>query len=83
MRLSELEKILSDHYLWRRTGGMEGTRLDLSGRDLYGAKFSGADLTLADFSGAYMTNANMRRVNLVGADLTGARLPLETNSRGD
>jgi hypothetical protein len=64
MRSPELEKILEDHFLWWRTDGTEGTRLDLSGAILSGAGLTGADLRCADFT----------RANLSGADLTGAGL---------
>jgi uncharacterized protein YjbI with pentapeptide repeats len=47
MRSPELKKILEDHSHWLRTGGAEGTRLDLTGANL-----SGAYLCMTDLSGA-------------------------------
>jgi hypothetical protein len=66
MKSPELMKILEDHMLWLRTGGKEGTQLDLSG----------AFLRSVDFRSADLRDANLRSVDLAGADLTGARMPV-------
>lgn len=51
---AELAEILTQHRLWRETGGDQGAR---------------ADLTDANLAGANLTDANLARANLDGATL--------------
>ena len=79
MTKKEIKNILTQHLLWIRSAGKEGSRADLNGADLsranlYGANLSGADLNGANLSGADLGYANLYGANLSGADLSRANL---------
>ena len=59
-----LASILEQHQLWIESGGENGKRADLYGKDLIGMKLGRANLR----------RANLRRAKLYGADLYGANL---------
>ena len=59
-----LTSILEQHQLWIESGGENGKRADLYGKDLIGMKLGRANLR----------RANLRRAKLYGADLYGANL---------
>ena len=59
-----LASILEQHQLWIESGGENGKRADLYGKDLIGVKLGRANLR----------RANLRRAKLYGADLYGANL---------
>jgi hypothetical protein len=74
MEPSKLKKILEQHKLWIETNGVQGTRANLSGADLYCADLGGADLTGANLTGADLRDANLICADLRGANLEGANL---------
>lgn len=64
-----LASILKEHQLWLESGGENGKRADLYGKDLIGMKLGRANLRRAN-----LRRANLRRAKLYGADLYGANL---------
>ena len=74
MSKQEIEKILSAHQKWLKTGGKEGKRADFSGADLRGTNLRHADLRNADLSGTNLHEADLRGANLYKANLSGANL---------
>lgn len=64
-----LASILKEHQLWIESGGENGKRADLYGKDLIGMKLGRANLRRAN-----LRRANLRRAKLYGADLYGANL---------
>lgn len=64
-----LASILEQHQLWIKSGGKNGKRADLYGKDLIGIKLGRANLRRAD-----LRRANLRRAKLYGADLYEANL---------
>ena len=64
-----LASILEQHQLWIESGGENGKRADLYGKDLIGVKLGRANLRRAN-----LRRANLRRAKLYGADLYGANL---------
>ncbi len=64
-----LASILEQHQLWIESGGENGKRADLYGKDLIGMKLGRANLRRAN-----LRRANLRRAKLYGADLYGANL---------
>lgn len=64
-----LVSILKEHQLWIESGGENGKRADLYGKDLIGMKLGRANLRRAN-----LRRANLRRAKLYGADLYGANL---------
>ncbi|HUO08086.1 MAG TPA: pentapeptide repeat-containing protein [Phycisphaerae bacterium] len=68
-----LQEILKAHELYL-AGSPEGTRADLSRKNLSEANLSGADLSRANLSEANLSRANLSRANLYGANLSGADL---------
>ena len=84
-----LPDTLALHKIWLESDGQEGSRADLSERNLAravlcGVNFERADLRRTDFSGADLRNANLRNTNLSeavfdntnlrGADFSGSDL---------
>ena len=61
MKITELNKILTDHEKWCLSEG--GNRADLSGANLSGADLSGADLRSADLSGADLSKTILSGIN--------------------
>ena len=64
-----LASILEQHQLWIESGGENGKRADLYGKDLIGVKLGRANLRRAN-----LRRANLRGAKLYGADLYGANL---------
>ena len=52
----DVTKVLEDHEAWLESGGVRGSRANLSGADLSGADLSGADLYGADLYGADLSS---------------------------
>jgi uncharacterized protein YjbI with pentapeptide repeats len=87
----ELNEILENHKLWLNGDG--GSRADLSGANLRGAKLSysdlrGADLRYsnlrgADLSGANLRHSDLRDTDLRYSDLSGADLRYSDLSGAD
>lgn len=74
----DLRRTIGDHERWVASGGRDGARADLEGRDLHdavltNANLSRASLAHADFTGADLSGASLRQANLRGADLTNAK----------
>ena len=69
-----LASILEQHQLWIESGGENGKRADLYGKDLIGMKLGRANLRRANLRRANLRRANLRRAKLYGADLYGANL---------
>ncbi|OHR42349.1 hypothetical protein HMPREF2753_04420 [Neisseria sp. HMSC071C03] len=69
-----LASILEQHQLWIESGGENGKRADLYGKDLIGVKLGRANLRRANLRRANLRRANLRRAKLYGADLYGANL---------
>jgi len=75
----DFERILDQHLEWLTSGGLQGTRADLSNVDLNRAVLRGvvlreADLIKANLNGADLIGANLSRTNLREAILSGAIL---------
>ncbi|MDP6788728.1 MAG: pentapeptide repeat-containing protein [Rhodospirillales bacterium] len=70
----ELLHLLDDHGIWLQSGGKEGVRADLEGRDYYGATLNRADLTRANLQDVILTDANCMRATFKEADMTKADL---------
>jgi uncharacterized protein YjbI with pentapeptide repeats len=85
----ELPEILEKHRLWLDSGGENGTRADVSGKNLSGAELvdarlpdallnktilKGADLTLADLRGAALVQTNLADATLLGTQFHQASL---------
>ena len=64
-----LASILKEHQLWIKSGGRNGKRAELSGKDLRNANLHGANLREAN-----LCEANLREANLLGANLCRADL---------
>ena len=69
MNEEELSKILKDHKLWVRTGGVKGKKANLQGAYLQEANLRGADLRGADLQGAYLRGADLQRAKLPSASI--------------
>ncbi|OHR75316.1 pentapeptide repeat-containing protein [Neisseria sp. HMSC70E02] len=81
-----LASILEQHQLWIKSGGKNGKRADLYGKDLIGIKLGRANLRRAKLYGADLyeadlDEANLCRASLIGANLIGASL-IETKLDG-
>ena len=82
--MENLKGKLEQHYLWVKSGGKEGNKIDLSGANLRNfnltrtnlvkANLSSANLSEADLDSADLTGANLVKADLSGANLTNASL---------
>jgi hypothetical protein len=78
---NDLDQILREYALWRKSNGRKGQRVNLSRADLRGADLSGAWLVEANLSGAWLHEANLSRADLFMANLSGAKIPKANLSR--
>src|SRR3546814_14555885 len=81
----EIEEILKLHSLWIATGGAEGSRADLSGRNLDGCSFASCDLRAAELheaslKGADFSNAQLMFTSFLRAELQEAVFDLDRKS---
>lgn len=56
-----VREALDDHIKWINSGGAEGERLDLTGKNLSKAVFDGVDFSEAEFHGANFRGAIINR----------------------
>ena len=70
----DLGPILGEHGTWLASGGKEGKRADLTGKDLHGADLAGANLANANLQDADLSDATCREAVFQGADLRRADL---------
>lgn len=78
--LDELRHMAHEHLSWLQSGGRDGRRANLSGRDLSGMTLQGIYLPDSNLRGANLTGTNLSMANLQGADFSEANLE-NTNLR--
>ena len=79
----DVARMVSDHAIWVKSQGNDGSRADFSCADLTAADFSGHNLCLADLSGALLAGAQLKSALLIATNFRGANLTRASLAHAD
>jgi len=71
---NDVRRILEDHKLWRKSGGVSGSKASFSNCDISDINLSSRSLSGFDFTNSNLRGANLSDTDLMASDFSGANL---------